>query len=188
MIIYMQLFFEFFKTGLFAVGGGLAALPFLYDIAEKYPWFDKAMLIDMIAVSQSTPGPIGINMATYAGFEAKGLIGSLVATFALVIPSFIIVLIISHYFKQFRDSKQVNAVFLGLRPTVTGLIVIAWVEIMRLSVITFDKYIISKNILDIFDYRALILFILLFIASNKYKMHPGFYLGIGAVVGIVFGL
>lgn len=188
MITYIQLFFEFFKTGLFAVGGGLATLPFLSDIAERYPWFNQAMLADMIAVSQSTPGPIGINMATYAGFEAKGILGSLVATTALVLPSFIIILIVAHFLKRFRESKVVNSVFVGLRPTVTGLIAIAWFEIMRLSVLTIDKFIESKKILHIFDYKALILFVALFIVSRKYKKHPALYLAIGAVAGILFGL
>jgi len=188
MITYIQLFFEFVKTGLFSVGGGLATLPFLYDMAEKYPWFDKTMLADMIAVSQSTPGPIGINMATYAGFEAKGILGSLIATTGLIMPSFIIILIVAHFLDKFSQSKVINGVFLGLRPAVTGLIAIAWFEIMKLSVITFERYLASKNILYIFDYKALILFVVLFIASNKYKKHPGLFLAIGAVAGIVFGL
>ena len=90
MITYIQLFYEFFKTGLFAIGGGLATLPFLYDIARNYTWFDESTLADMVAVSQSTPGPIGINMATFAGFQAGGVIGSIIATTALVMPAFII--------------------------------------------------------------------------------------------------
>lgn len=186
MLTYIQLFFEFFKTGLFAIGGGLATLPFLNEIAQKYTWFDQEMLADMIAVSQSTPGPIGINMATYAGFEASGIIGSIVATTALVLPSFIIILIIAHYLNKFRESKQVNAVFIGLRPAVTGLIAIAWFEIMQLSVLTFNKFFKSKNILDVFDYKSLILFIVLLIASNKYKKHPALFLAIGAIAGIIF--
>lgn len=188
MITYIQLFFEFFKTGLFAVGGGLATLPFLSDIANRYPWFDQEMLADMVAVSQSTPGPIGINMATYAGFEAKGILGSIVATFALVLPSFIIILVIAHYLNKFRESKLVNSVFTGLRPAVTGLIAIAWFEIMRLSVITVDKFVSSKNLLNIFDFKALILFVALFLFSYKYKKHPALYLGIGSLAGIVFKL
>lgn len=186
MLTYIQLFFEFFKTGLFAVGGGLATLPFLSDIADKYPWFDQASLADMVAVSQSTPGPIGINMATYAGFKASGILGSLVATTALVLPSFIIILIVAHYLNKFRESKLVNAVFIGLRPAVCGLIAIAWFEIMKLSVFTFNNFLETNNILNIFDYKALILFVVLFITSNKYKKHPAFFLGIGALAGIIF--
>lgn len=186
MLTYIQLFFEFFKTGLFAVGGGLATLPFLSDIADKYPWFDQAMLADMVAISQSTPGPIGINMATYAGFEAGGVLGSIVATIALVLPSFVIVLVIAHYLNKFRESNLVTSVFIGLRPAVCGLIAIAWFEIMKLSVFTFDKFLDTKNILYIFDYKSLTLFIVLFIFSNKYKKHPALLLLIGALAGIIF--
>lgn len=188
MITYIQLFFEFFKTGLFSIGGGLATLPFLYDIAGRYPWFDKAMLADMIAVSQSTPGPIGINMATYAGFEAKGILGAVISTTSLVLPSFIVILIVAHFLKRFRESKLVSNVFVALRPAVTGLIAIAWFDIMRLSVITIEQFISSKNILHIFDYKALVLFVTLFIISNKYKKHPVLYLLIGALVGVIFRL
>ena len=188
ILTYIQLFIEFFKTGLFAVGGGLATLPFLYDIANRYSWFDKSMLADMVAVSQSTPGPIGINMATYAGFEAGGIIGSLVATIALVMPSFIIIIIIAHFLNKFRESKLVNCVFYGLRPAVTGLIAIAGFEIVKLAIITYEKYLKTNNILNIFDYKALILFIVLLIASNKYKKHPGLYLALGAIAGIIFSL
>lgn len=188
MLTYIQLFFEFFKTGLFAIGGGLATLPFLSNIAEKYPWFDKAMLADMVAVSQSTPGPIGINMATYAGFQAKGILGSLVATTALVLPSFIIIIIVAHYLKKFRESKQINGMFIGLRPAVTGLITIAWFEIMELSIFTFDKFLSDKNLMNIFNLKSLILFVILFIASRKYKKHPALFLSIGAIAGILFSL
>lgn len=186
MLKYIELFIEFFKTGLFAIGGGLATLPFLSDIADKYPWYDHAGLADMVAVSQSTPGPIGVNMATYAGFKAGGVLGSLVATTALVLPSFIIILVIAHYLSKFRESKLVNSVFIGLRPAVCGLIAIAWFQIMKLSVFTFDKFLSTNNILNIFNYKALILFIVLFIFSNKYKKYPALYLGVGALAGIIF--
>lgn len=188
MITYIQLFFEFFKTGLFAVGGGLATLPFLTDIAERYPWFDKSMLADMVAVSQSTPGPMGINMATYAGFNAKGILGSIVATSGLVLPSFIIIIIVAHFLKKFRESKIVNSVFYGLRPAVTGLIAVAGFEIVKLSVITIDKFMIDKNILNLFDYKSLTLFIAIFLVSRKSKKHPALFIAIGAILGIVFRL
>lgn len=186
MLIYIQLFFEFFKTGLFAIGGGLATLPFLSDIANKYTWFDQAMLADMVAVSQSTPGPIGINMATYAGFKASGILGSIVATTALVLPSFIIIIIVAHYLSKFRESKLVNSIFIGLRPAVVGLISLAWFEIVKLSIFNINRFLETNNILNIFDYKALILFIVLFIASNKYKKHPIFFIAIGALCGIIF--
>ena len=102
---YVILFFEFFKIGLFAVGGGLATLPFLYELAGKYTWFDEAMLGNMIAVSQSTPGPIGINMATYAGFNAAGILGGILATVGLVTPSVIIIIIVAHVLNKFKESQ-----------------------------------------------------------------------------------
>lgn len=188
MITYIQLFFEFFKTGLFAVGGGLATLPFLSDIASKYNWFDKSMLADMVAVSQSTPGPMGINMATFAGYNAKGIIGSLVATTGLVLPSFIIIIIIANFLNKFKENTIVTSIFYGLRPAVTGLIAVALFEILKLSIITVSNFVESKNILYIFDYKALILAISIFILSRKSKKHPAIFILIGAVAGIILGL
>ena len=118
MNIYILLFLEFFKTGLFSIGGGLATLPFLYDIADKYPWFDRAVLADMIAVSESTPGPIGINMATYVGYETGGILGGILATVALVLPSVIIIIIIAKFLNKFNENKIVKSAFYGLRPAV----------------------------------------------------------------------
>ena len=187
-MIYLQLFYEFFKTGLFAIGGGLATLPFLYDIARKYPWFDESTLADMLAVSQSTPGPIGINMATYAGFNAAGVIGSIIATIALVMPSFIIIIIIARFLNKFRESKQIEAIFYGIRPAVTGLIAVAWFEIINISILTLSKFIETKNILNLFDYKALILFIVVFFISRNSNKHPIIFLLIGALAGILFKL
>ena len=105
-MIYIQLFCEFFKIGLFAVGGGLATLPFLYDLASKYPWFDATMLPNMIAISESTPGPIGVNMATYAGFSATGIIGGIIATLGLVTPSIMIIMIIASFLNKFKENPM----------------------------------------------------------------------------------
>lgn len=188
IITYIQLFFEFFKTGLFAIGGGLATLPFLYDIAKNYTWFDEATLADMLAVSQSTPGPIGINMATFAGFQAGGVLGSIISTTALVLPSFIIIIIVAHFLSKFRTSKQVEAVFYGLRPAVTGLIATAWFQVVNISILTWSKFVDSKNIVNLFDYKALILFIILFFITRNSKKHPALFLLIGAIAGVVFKL
>lgn len=188
MITYIQLFLEFFKTGLFAVGGGLATLPFLSEMANKYTWFDKKMLADMIAVSESTPGPIGINMATYAGFHAGGVLGAIIATIGLVLPSFIIIIIIAHFLKQFRENKYVNAIFYGLRPAVTALIAVAGFEIVKISILTLNKFESTKNIINIFNYKALILSIIIFILTKKVKKHPALFIAIGAIYGILLKL
>ena len=92
-MIYLRLFYAFFKTGLFSIGGGLATLPFLYEMAEKYSWFTEEDIANMLAIAESTPGPIGVNMATYVGIQTGGILGGFWATFALVLPSFIIILL-----------------------------------------------------------------------------------------------
>lgn len=133
---YLLLFWEFFKTGLFTVGGGLAALPFLYDISNRTGWYTHAQLIDMIAVSESTPGPIGVNMATYVGFTLAGVPGSVLATFALVLPTVIIAYFVARALNRFRQNPLVNAAFYGLRPAVCGLIANACWGIIKVSMLT----------------------------------------------------
>ena len=159
-MIYLILFLEFFKVGLFTIGGGLASLPFLYELAEKYTWITKPMIADMIAISQSTPGPIGINMATYVGFKSGGILGGIIATFAIVLPSFIIIIIIANFLNKFKNSKLVDSAFKGLRPTVTGLIAVAWFEIIKISIINVN------NLFDIaINFKALIVFLSIFLLT-----------------------
>ena len=135
-MIYLTLFYEFFKIGLFAVGGGLATIPFLMDIADKYPWLTREMLADMIAVSESTPGPIGVNMATYAGFEAAGVAGALTATFSLVLPSFLVILLIARFLQKYNSSPLVQSTFSCIRPAVAGLIGAAGWSVIRVALFT----------------------------------------------------
>lgn len=134
-MIYLHLFWEFFKTGLFAVGGGLATLPFLYDMSDRTGWFTHAQLANMIAVSESTPGPIGVNMATYAGFTVGGIPGAAAATLGLICPSLIIILIIAAFLKAFRDNKYVNAAFYGLRPASTAMVASAGISVVLLALL-----------------------------------------------------
>ena len=185
---YVILFFEFFKIGLFAVGGGLATLPFLYELAGKYTWFDEAMLGNMIAVSQSTPGPIGINMATYAGFNAAGILGGILATVGLVTPSVIIIIIMAHVLNKFKESQAVQAVFYALRPAVTGLIAVAGFAVFKISVLSLDTFNQTKYIFNLFNLKALILFIVLYVVTNKINKHPIIFIVAGALVGILIGL
>ena len=110
-MIYLQLFYEFFKTGLFAVGGGLATLPFLYDMSAKTGWFTEADLTNMIAVSESTPGPLGVNMATYVGYITAKVPGALAATLGLVTPSILVILLIACFLKSFRNNRYVESAF-----------------------------------------------------------------------------
>jgi len=185
-MVFLQLFYEFFKTGLFSIGGGLATLPFLYSMADRYPWFTREMLLDMIAISESTPGPIGVNMATYAGFNAAGIPGALVATTALVTPSVIVIMIIAKFLNQFSEETLVKDGFYGLRPTVTALIAAAGFQVIVSSLIQLDLYRATKKLADLVDIKALILFGALLFLTNKFKKHPIFYLAGAAVLGIVF--
>ncbi len=182
------LFYEFFKTGLFAVGGGLATLPFLYNISDRYPnWFNYGDLANMIAVSESTPGPMGVNIATYTGFSTEGILGALTATIGLVLPSLIVIIIIAHFLKKFEESRIVKHAFYGLRPAVAGLIAVAALQVLTVSVLDLDAYAATKNFMSIFDWRSLIIcaaaFVLMRIKKLK-KVHPIVYILGGAVVGI----
>lgn len=185
-MIYATLFFEFFKTGLFAIGGGLATLPFLQNISEKYGWFTSQELIDMLAISESTPGPIGINMATYAGYKTANLPGAIIAVIGEVTPSIIIIVLIAYYYMRFNEHPIVKAGFYGVRPAVAGLIGAAGFEVAKIALFNISKYLYTHNILDIFDIKSLLLFAVILISLNKYKKHPIYFLLGAAVIGIVF--
>lgn len=184
----LLLFYEFFKIGLFSVGGGLATLPFLYRLAEKYDWFTNSMIADMIAVSESTPGPLGINMATFTGFQNLGPLGSLGATVGLVFPSVVIIIWISKFLQKFRENKHVEEVFYTIRPVVTGMIGAAGASVIISSLfrITDIKEIMSTGWMQVVGVKECILFLVVFIASNKLGGHPIFYIVLGAVVGVLF--
>ena len=128
-MIFLRLFFEFAKVGLFAVGGGLATIPFLQDMGARTGWFTDVDLTTMIAVSESTPGPMGVNMATYVGFETAGPVGAVLATLGLITPSIIIIMVIAGFLQKFRQSRTVDAVFRGLRPASTALIASAGLSV-----------------------------------------------------------
>ena len=188
-MIYLRLFFEFFKTGLFAVGGGLATLPFLNDMADRTGWFTRAQLADMLAVSESTPGPIGVNMATYAGVTAAGIPGGLVATFALILPSYIVILIVARILQKFRENRWVNAAFRGLRPAVTGLIASAGLSVARTALLASPLAWTTSfpTLLSYVKWPQVALFaVLLFVSQKWKKLHPIVIIAAAAAVGIIF--
>lgn len=190
-MIYLQLFWEFFKTGLFAVGGGIATLPFLYDISDRFMWFDRGQLADMVAISESTPGPIGVNMSTYAGFHTAGILGALVATVGLVLPSVIIIILIAKFMSHFSENPLVRSAFYGLRPAVAAMITMAGVEVAKISLLTLAQYLETRRFADLFDLRALSLFFVLAVAAfllRKKNIHPVVYIAASAAVGILFKL
>lgn len=185
-MIYLQLFFEFFQIGLFAVGGGMATLPFLQRLGEKTGWFSQQLITDMVAISESTPGPIGVNMATYVGYNVGGIFGGIVATMGLVVPSVIIVIIISRYIAKLKGSKYLDYAFYGMRPAVTGLIAAAAVSVMQVAVFNTELYKATGIITDFIDPKKIVFFALVFFAIKKFKKHPIAYIAISAVVGLVF--
>ena len=172
MILTMvQLFFEFLKTGLFAIGGGLATLPFLYDISNRLGWYTHADVANMIAISESTPGAIGINMATYAGFmTTKEVFGGIIATLGLITPSIIIIVLIAKLLNKFQDNKYVTSSFYGLRPASIAMIASAGLSVIKITLLNLPAFEASGQILDLFVWKALLLGIILYIAQKKTKM------------------
>ncbi|MBQ8788973.1 MAG: chromate transporter [Oscillospiraceae bacterium] len=186
-MIYLQLFWEFFKVGLFTVGGGLASLPFLYDISDRTGWYTHAQLADMIAISESTPGPIGINMATYVGFTSAGVVGSVLATLGFIIPSIIIVSIVSRFLKKFSENKLVKGAFYGLRAVSVALICAALVSVVKISLINIPLFQETGAILDLINIPGILLAAACYFVLKKWNPHPVFVLGGSAVVGILLG-
>lgn len=190
MIILLQLFWEFLKIGLFSVGGGMATLPFLYDLSDSTGWFTYAQLADMLAVSESTPGPVGINMATYVGYTVGGFGGAVLATLGTILPGTVIVLIIASMLDKFRGNKYVDAAFYGLRPASTGLIAAAGVSVVGIALLNTELYAVTGKLTDLVSIRAVILAVALWVLTNVVKptkkLHPVVFIAVSAVVGIVF--
>ena len=189
-MILLRLFWEFFKTGLFAVGGGMATLPFLYSMAEATGWFTAAQLADMIAVSESTPGPIGVNMATYVGFTVAGIPGAIIATLGLIAPEVIIILIIARVLQKFRQNKLVDAAFYGLRPCSVGLIAAAGLLVVKVAMLHTERYFQTGRLAELVDWKAVALAAVLIVLTRwvkkTKKLHPIFFILGSALVGVVF--
>ena len=195
-MIYLRLFFEFFKTGLFSVGGGLATIPFLQDMGETTGWFTNQELTTMIAVSESTPGPMGVNMATYVGYHmgcstvlgpVGGILGAVIATLGLVAPSIIVILIIARFLQKFRHSKLVEAAFSGLRPASTALIVVAGLSVALSVFFAADNS--SPNSFPAVEWNAVLLAAVVFVCMKwtpLKKLHPICFIAAAALVGVVF--
>ncbi len=189
-MIYLRLFYEFFKAGLFAVGGGLATVPFLQDIGVKTGWFSNADLANMIAVSESTPGPMGVNMATYVGFTVGGVPGAVIATLGLICPSIIIIIAVAAILDKFRSNRYVEYVFYGLRPASTGLIAAACWGVVKISLITVES-VAHPNVTLTVNWAMWLLSAVVFALTRwdkTKKLHPVLWIGLSAVVGIVFQL
>ena len=172
-MIYFQLFWTYCKIGLFGFGGGYAMLSLIQnEVVEKHAWLSAGEFTDIVAISQMTPGPIGINSATYIGYVVTGnVLGSVIATFAVCLPSFIIVLLIAKAYKKFKSNRWVNYAFLGLRPVTVGLIASAALLLM--------------NCENFSDYKSIIIFALAFILTKFLKVHPMLMIVLAGITGLI---
>lgn len=186
-MLYIKLFYEFFKIGLFTIGGGLVTIPLLKDLAERTNWYDVSFITEMLAVSESTPGPIGLNMATYVGYEVAGVLGGIISTVAEIIPSIIIVSLVSVFFINFRENKNIQYALQSIRATVTALIAVVGVEMFRISVIGGQSVAIDDMMRSI-NFVKLLLFMAVLYLSRKYNKHPIFYICISGLIGVIFSL
>ena len=178
-MMLLMLFLTFFKIGLFAVGGGLATLPFLYELTYTTNWITAGDISNMVAISESTPGPLGVNMATYVGYIQSGIAGAFTAPVGLVIPSLIIILIVAKFLDKFKNSKAVKHTFYGLRPASVALVCSAGISIMRLAFFKEEEF--------AFFWQGAILAVVLFVLMQKFKkLHPVAFIGLSAIVGIIF--
>ncbi len=188
-MIYLRLFFEFFQVGLFAIGGGLATIPFLTDLGSRTGWFTSGELANMIAISESTPGPMGVNMATYVGFHIGGVLGGVIATLGLVAPSILVILAIAGFLKKFRESRGVDAVFYGIRPASTALIAAALAEVCSIALLNLNALSDGGGAAALFQWKGVLLAAAVFLclqAGPLKKLHPIVFIGASAVLGAAF--
>lgn len=182
MSIYLKLLFEFSKIGLFAIGGGYATIPFLYHLSVFYNWFSSKDLTQFLAFANIIPGPVGFNLASLVGFKVSGIIGALMAAIGIIIPSLVFVLIISKLLKEFEGNKYVKSIFYMLKPTSCAMIAGIGLKLIKDIILTNAQNISVYSI----DWKALILFISLFAISLKKEHSPLFYIGVSALVGVLF--
>lgn len=182
MAVYLQLYWEFFKTGLFAIGGGMATLPFLQNIGVSTGWYTYSDLMNMLAVSESTPGPIGINMATYVGYVSAGVPGSIIAPIGLSTPAVVIILLVSKILNTIWDNPKVKGLFYALRPASVGLIGAAALSVCAVSLFSLEGGLVLH-------WPSIVLFAVMLAAMNlpRLKELPSIlYISIAAVIGVLF--
>ena len=187
MLIF-RLFWEFFKTGLFAIGGGLATLPFLYDMQAATGWFTLDDISNMIAISESTPGPMGINMATYTGFTSMGVLGGIAAVAGLVTPSIIIIIIVSNILEKFKTNKYVQYCMYGLRAASVGLISVAGLRVAEAAFLRSQLFAETGSLTDLFNIKAFIFGVVLYVVYKKTGKHPIIYILASGVIGVILSL
>ena len=189
LLLLLELYARFFYVGLFSVGGGLATLPFLQNIGEVTGWFTQADVSNMIAISESTPGPMGINMATYVGYLTAGVPGAIVAPLGEIAPALFITLIISRVLQKFRSSKYVDYAFYGLRAASMGLILAATISIAKLAFFDSAAFSGGAGFFGSVQYISIAIFAVVLALSLIFKkVHPVFWIALAAAAGILLGL
>jgi chromate transporter len=183
--LLFRLFYEFMIVGIFAIGGGMSALPLIENVVVRNNWLTSAAFYQMVAISESTPGPIGINVATYVGYDQAGLIGGITASLATVFLPFVFLMIIIRALNKYYKTKAVQAIFKALRATIIGLILTAAFNISTITL--FEIELISIDLLNAINYGNVIIFIIILFGFMKYKKHPLLYIGAGALLGLVSG-
>ena len=182
----IQLFFIFFYIGAFTIGGGLVAITFMQQEIVGRGLISPEQFYNMVAISESTPGPIGINMATYIGYRMFGVAGGLVATVGTVLPSLIVILLIARYFGKFQDKPLVKAAFYGLRAGTTGMIAVAAWQVITIAILTLPEFRKSGSLADACSWSALGLFVGVFAFSQRFSWHPVVFIAFGALFGVIF--
>ncbi|MBR6951670.1 MAG: chromate transporter [Oscillospiraceae bacterium] len=187
-MIYLQLFWEFFKTGLFSVGGGLATLPFLYEMQARTGWFTVADLSNMIAVSESTPGPMGINMATFTGFTVAGIPGGIVAVAGEICPAFLIIIAIYRLLDRFKTNRYVQYALYGLRAASAALILVAGLRVAEAALLNVPAWTASGAFTDLFRPLAIALAVTVFLLYRRLGKHPLWYILASGLIGVLLKL
>lgn len=172
-MINLILFYEFFKIGIFAIGGGYATIPFLFHLGEKFNWFNINELTNMIAISNMTPGPVGINMATYTGYNVNGILGGLVSTCGIILGPFIITLITIYFLEKFKKSKLTKNIIQGLKPTSIALLTIVLIQLC------IQNFILDKEI----NIKAVIILFILILSFKYLKKQPSLIILLGGILG-----
>ena len=183
-MIYLNLFWTFFKIGAFTFGGGYAMLPLIQAEVINKGWITNTEIINFVAISESTPGPFAINISTYIGMEIGGILGALCATLGVVLPSFIIILIVAKFFQKFKDNKYIKGIMEGLKPAAIGLIGATVIDIAKTTF--FNDELVLKNLNATKFYVLFINFSLMLILTFK-KLHPIVIICFSAIIGIIYG-
>lgn len=187
-MIYLGLFLSFFQIGLFSFGGGLATIPFIQALGRSTGWFSIEDVMNMIAISEATPGPLGINMATYVGYLTSSYIGAIVSVLGLVIPSIIVIICVCKILEQVSGNIIVKRLFYGLRASSVGLIFLAFFETFKITSLKLENYNGICSIFEVLQYVPLFISVLIFVLIKKFKFHPTCYLIFAAIIGILFKL